>query len=639
MTEPNIPFAALAEPAARALLGEPNPTLSTRSELRWGSRGSLAVHIAGARAGTWHDHENGDGGGVLALVTRETGRQNGDAVAWLRENGLVEAQPANGERHLIATYSYTNADGRALFQVLRYSPKDFRQRRPDGNGGWEWSLRGVERALYRLPEILRAAPAATIFVTEGEKDADALAERRLVATTAPGGAGKWLASYNETLRNRHVAVLPDNDAAGEAHAAAVAKALHGIAASVKVLRLPDLPLKGDVSDWLAAGGTADELQALADNAPEWAPEPDPAPDAGTTLRDFLGITAWAQRPILPPDRLLGDLVTTTTRTFIVGRTGLGKTLLGLGMAVGMAAGTGFVHWRSHRPARVLVLDGEMPQELIRARAIDALRRAGTAPPPGNLTIYARDGEEDFAKRFPSLGTMPPLNTEAGQNWTLALLDDLGGADVVVFDNVMSLLQGVQKEEEAWAGVLPLVQTLTARRVGQVWLDHTGHAADRQYGSSTKAWRFDSVGILTAPTDDKPARDETAFKLSFEHPGKARRRTPDNAADFEAVLIRLAADRWTSEPTERTARPVRLSPAARAWLDALADALAIATPPGSTSRGAWYAEGCRVGLAEPLAATDDYRARDAKQRTFRKYLAELRGARLIGVNGDAVCRLG
>src|SRR4029077_12619441 len=79
----------------------------------------------------------------------------------------------------------------------------------------------------------------------------------------------------------------------------------------------------------------------------------------------------------------------------------------------------------------------------------------------------------------------------------------------------------------WNETLPLVGNLTARRIGQVWLDHTGHNTERQYGSSTKAWRFDAVGVMTPLPDDQRGRHEVAFTLSFEYPGKARRRTPDN----------------------------------------------------------------------------------------------------------------
>ena len=90
-----------------------------------------------------------------------------------------------------------------------------------------------------------------------------------------------------------------------------------------------------------------------------------------------------------PDRLLGDLLTTTSRIFLVSRTGLGKTLLGFAIACGIASGLGFLHWRSDRRARVLYIDGEMPGELIKSRSIDALRRAGMPPPPGALRASKR----------------------------------------------------------------------------------------------------------------------------------------------------------------------------------------------------------------------------------------------------------
>jgi len=75
----------------------------------------------------------------------------------------------------------------------------------------------------------------------------------------------------------------------------------------------------------------------------------------------------------------------------------------------------------------------------------------------------------------------------------------------------------------------LVQALTNSRIGQLWLDHTGHNSDRQYGSSTKAWRFDAVGCMAPLADGENDPRSTGFTLSFDHPGKARRRTPDNWA--------------------------------------------------------------------------------------------------------------
>ena len=235
--------------------------------------------------------------------------------------------------------------------------------------------------------------------------------------------------------------------------------------------------------------------------------------------------------------------------------------------------------------------------------------------------------------------MPPLNTEAGHNWVLALIDRLGGVDVVIFDNVMSLIGGDQKDEVPWTETLPLVQSLTGRRVGQIWLDHTGHNQDRQYGSSTKAWRFDAVGIMAPLPEDQQTRGEVAFALSFDHPGKARRRTPDNWRDFEGCTIRLADDRWTSEPASKAAGAVRGTlPTAQLFHRAFLDALAVADPSGKTTRAAWYAECVRTGMATAIEPEDDHRAKEAKRFRFRKYLTEIRTAGLIGVDGEAITDL-
>ena len=168
--------------------------------------------------------------------------------------------------HIAATYDYTDENGALLFQVVRYSPKGFRQRRPDGHGGWIWNLSGVKRVLYRLPELVSAGQDDNIFIVEGEKDVDRLRGLGLTATTNAGGAGKWKSSYNHYFRDRDVILLPDNDEPGRKHADEVKEALTGIARSVTVVELPGLPAKGDVSDWLTAGHSKDELRSLVEHA-------------------------------------------------------------------------------------------------------------------------------------------------------------------------------------------------------------------------------------------------------------------------------------------------------------------------------------------------------------------------------------
>lgn len=181
---------------------------------------------------------------------------------------------------IASKYDYRDADGRLVYQVVRFSPKGFRQRQPNGSGGWLWNLKGVDRLPYRLPELLAADPRWPVFIVEGEKDADRLADRGLVATCNAGGAGKWSGSFAAHLRGRPVVILPDNDDPGRKHAQAVARSLQGAAKSVRIVELPGLPEKGDVSDWLADGGDADTLVSIARETEEFdAAEPSHEPAA------------------------------------------------------------------------------------------------------------------------------------------------------------------------------------------------------------------------------------------------------------------------------------------------------------------------------------------------------------------------
>jgi hypothetical protein len=217
------------------------------------------------------------GGDGLATLAWFKGCDFPEALRWLAEhlniaptgNGQPTGQ-AHGQRRIVAHYSYRDAAGDLVFQTVRYEPKDFRQRRPQPGGGWIWNLEGIDTVPYRLPELL-ADPEALVIVCEGEKDCDNLARLGFVTTTNHGGAGKWTAIHAKHLTGRPVVILPDNDDPGKLHVQQVASSLQGIAARVAVLHLPDLPYKGDASDWIEAGGTPEALQALIDAAPEWTP--------------------------------------------------------------------------------------------------------------------------------------------------------------------------------------------------------------------------------------------------------------------------------------------------------------------------------------------------------------------------------
>jgi len=189
--------------------------------------------------------------------------------------GCDAKRAASPTREIADTYDYVDEGSELLYQTVRYRPKDFKQRRPDGKGGWKWSLKGVRRVLYRLPELLDGVKAGRhIYIVEGEKDADRLHSLGLIATTSPQGAGKWRDEYSHSLRNAKVCILQDNDGPGRNHAEKVARSIIGIASEVKILLLPGLSEKGDVSNWLDNGGTREELKRLIDTTSAWKPEVD-----------------------------------------------------------------------------------------------------------------------------------------------------------------------------------------------------------------------------------------------------------------------------------------------------------------------------------------------------------------------------
>lgn len=251
----------------------------------------------------------------------------------------------------------------------------------------------------------------------------------------------------------------------------------------------------------------------------------------------LTVDEWLRRDLPPPDCLLAEWITTTSRILLSADTGIGKTNLAMAIAAHTAAAVPFLHWRAHRMARVLYIDGEMSRRLFRLRIEDAVRRLGSTP--GGLFLLSREDVEDFQ----------PLNTPVGQAFLNMYLEQIGGIDLVIFDNIMALIAGDQKDEDSWTRVLPLVNSLTKRSIGQIWINHTGHDATRSYGTKTREWRMDTVVHLT---EVRRADTDVSFSLEFR---KARERTPENRRNFEDVTIALIDDVWTcSVTTPRQVKP-------------------------------------------------------------------------------------
>jgi hypothetical protein len=171
---------------------------------------------------------------------------------------------------IVATYEYRDHDGVLRYQKVRTEDKKFFFQKPDTNGGWIKSAQqnggksvmdGVERLPYRLNELLGHNQ---VFVVEGEKDADRLWTLGLPATTNDTGASdktnkpKWTDALTAQLKQAgvtRVICLPDNDDAGRAHMQAVAASCSKAGIEARIVELPGLPAKGDVSNYLDAGYT------------------------------------------------------------------------------------------------------------------------------------------------------------------------------------------------------------------------------------------------------------------------------------------------------------------------------------------------------------------------------------------------
>lgn len=173
-------------------------------------------------------------------------------------------------RPIAATYDYVDENGKLIYQSIRTIDKDFYQRKREvtpTSAGWVNSIKNVRRLLYRLPNVIKAVQSnLPIYITEGEKDVHTLEAWGLIATTNSGGSnGEWPKSCNKHLVNASIIIIPDNDKPGMKHAMDVARILRDIAGEIKIIKLPGVGDKGDITDWKNQGHTAADLATLVES--------------------------------------------------------------------------------------------------------------------------------------------------------------------------------------------------------------------------------------------------------------------------------------------------------------------------------------------------------------------------------------
>jgi putative DNA primase/helicase len=397
-----------------------------------------SLHVTTAKDGT-------------TLVHCFAGCSQDAVIDALRRRGLwAEQSQQNGQNEsrktaqtIAAKYDYATADGKLAHQTLRIEPKSFRQRRPaPENGLWIWGLNageymrmgsakdwlpfkesrsadwpeGKERStfgaadlvLYRLPAVAKAVQdCTTIFLCEGEKDADNIAALGFTATTNAMGAGKWKDAYTEPLRGADVVLLPHNDDPGRDHAGHVAAVLKGFAKRVRVLNIadhwPECGAGQDVSDWLASGGTADKLNALVEALPDWQPS---AEGNGKPRLTPLTAAEFLARNLPPRETIIAPWLPEKGTVLIYSPRGVGKTFFGMTSAYAIAVGAGFLDFGITKPRKVLYLDAEMPAEAMQARLAAIVEGFKQEPPEADFFRILNGDLTEFG--------LPDLATPEGQ---------------------------------------------------------------------------------------------------------------------------------------------------------------------------------------------------------------------------------
>src|SRR5262245_14021956 len=308
-----------------------------------------------------------------------------------KANGSKRPSSPDARQELIEIYDYTDETGAQILQVGRLGyrkpddgelmlgkngkpEKTFRQKRPDpdepkvwiaGLGAGEYMRKGpghdwyrfndekwarlpntkqrktvstaARSVPYRLPELIEAISLEqTIFIVEGEQKADALAKWNLVATCNAQGAGRWTAEHAGYLRGADAVILPDNDDNGRKHADAIAQRLQDIAARIRLVELPDLEAKGDIVDWIKAGHTREELDALIDQAADWQTPQQAAPVADNSRNNLsakeLNTMTFAPIKYVVPGIIVEGL------TLLAAKPKIGKSWMMLHAATAVARG-------------------------------------------------------------------------------------------------------------------------------------------------------------------------------------------------------------------------------------------------------------------------------------------------------------
>lgn len=492
------------EDVARRCLGTPNAKLSTASELRFGTHGSISVIIDGDKAGSWFDHEHRIGGGLREFLER------------------YDRAPPYAS-HQVTRYAYRDEQGKLLFYVCRGQGKKFWQEQIDSKGkiireNGKPTMRGARLVLYHLPEIVelkrnRNGHPPRIYLVEGEKDADRLSTWCLLASCNPGGAGKWRDEYSPHLAGCDVVIIPDNDEVGRSHAAQVAASVAPHAERVRVLHLRGLPEKGDVSDWIDKGGDQSTLETLVDDTASWESSgPQPSPQPSSTAAPWLhpeeplDVIDLSMPAIVEARRwLVPDWLPLGETALFSGEGARGKTTILQQLATASALGR-HSNWLGLQvtplPTLMLLCEDKPNDVLLRQDAINRLYRCQTTDLSGNLVLMPRRG-----KLRNELGIFDRDGALHRTTFYFQLVNFIktSGIRLIIIDGRSDVFWGNQNDERhARVFIRQILDSLAAINDGVVvMLMHPSQTGKKDGGGGTSgSVQWQSTGRAFAYLEDR-----------------------------------------------------------------------------------------------------------------------------------------
>lgn len=604
--------------------GMPNHALSkSGKEIRFGSHGSKSVDLA---KGTWFDHEQNIGGGVADLI--KLFEPNTNIADRMAQFGMPRDEaPIRTER----VWDYCNADGSIAYQVVRIDDrtgKTYRQRRIDQDTGEiVWGMQGVTALPYNLPAIIESTKP--VFIVEGEKCADALNSRGLLATTNHGGAGKWWPPLVEHFRARNVIIIPDNDAPGEKHARIVADALTGTAKSVRIIRLPGLAPKGDVADWLAAGGSKDTITELARQAQVYDPlaietfTVDPAEPIDPSQRPRVELIPWNSLQDVPVKWLIKDLVPAQSFVALYGKPGSYKSFVALYLASMIATGQAAFD-RDTAQGDVIYLAGEGGAGLKARR--DAL-----------IKQY---GLEDRVRIHFIKAQLNLRSTEADLEALIAAVQDASlKPSLIIIDTLARAFGGGNENssEDMGAFIGHIGQLQAKLSTAVMIVHHSGKdEAKGQRGHSSLLGAVDAeLEVVKVSEEDSPDRvgqltitkqkdGEDGIKIGY-------RMETIQLSDINPERTSLAV-----VPMDQDAMPTkkkRISPGVASVLEALQKAIDEGGQTGNLPQIPRGQQVVKVGVWRSTYYAMSGQEADTKQKAFKRGLDVLQQSKAVGVWTD------